>query len=80
MVTPDLPDFDELAVRLVRLRHEQGGLARRLEKAEESAAQFPSDFSRRTLAELRAEEARLGEEIAALEEQLRPVLRRREPQ
>jgi len=80
MVMPDLPDFDELAVRLVRLRHAQAGLARRLEKVEERAAQFPTEFSRRTLEELRAEDARLREEIAELEERLRPVLRRREPQ
>jgi septal ring factor EnvC (AmiA/AmiB activator) len=79
MTASDLPDFDELAVELVRLRHQQAELARRLEKAEERAAQFPSDFSRRTLDELRADDTGLRARIAELEEQLRPVLRRPEP-
>jgi uncharacterized protein involved in exopolysaccharide biosynthesis len=80
MTASDLPDFDELAVELVRLRHQQADLARRLEKAEERAAQFPSEFSRRTLHDLRADQAGLRARIADLEEQLRPVLRRPEPQ
>jgi BMFP domain-containing protein YqiC len=80
MTAIDLPDFDELAAELVRARHQLTDLARRLEKAEERAAQFPSDFSRRTLDELRAEDAGLRARIVELEEQLRPVLRRPEPQ
>jgi hypothetical protein len=79
MKAPDLPDFDELSVELVRLRHQQADLARRLEKAEERAAQFPSAFSRKELDELRADDVGLRARIAALEEQLRPVLRRSEP-
>ena len=79
MTASDLPDFDELSVELVRLRHQQAELRRRLEKAEERAAQFPSDFSRRTLDELRADDTGLRTRIAELEEQLRPVLRRPEP-
>ena len=74
----DLPDFDELSIELVRLRHQQAELARRLEKAEERAAQFPSEFSRRTFEELRADDAGLRARVAELEEQLRPVLRRPE--
>jgi hypothetical protein len=80
MTAIDLPDFDDLAMELVRLRHQRAELARRLEKAEERAAQFPSEFSRNTLDELRAGDAGLRARIAELEEQLRPVLRRREPQ
>jgi BMFP domain-containing protein YqiC len=79
MSLPDLPDFDELALELVRVRHQQTELARRLEKAEERAAQFPSEFSHRTRDELRAENASLAARIAELEEQLRPGLRRPEP-
>lgn len=74
----DLPDFDELAVELVRTRHQLDELGRRLERAEERAAQFPSEFSRKTLEDLRAEDARLRARTAELEEQLRPVLRRPE--
>jgi hypothetical protein len=80
MTASDLPDFDELAVELVRLRHQQADLARRLEKAEERAAQFPRVFSRWTLHDRRADQAGLRARIADLEEQLRPVLRRPEPQ
>lgn len=79
MTAPDLPDLDELALELVRLRHQQADLARRLEKAEERAAQFPSEFSRRSLDDLRAEGAGQRARIVELEEQLRPVLRRPEP-
>lgn len=80
MPATGLPDFDELAVRLVRLRHQRAELERRLEKAEERAAQFPSEFSLRNRQELRDADVELREEIARLEEQLRPVLRREEPQ
>lgn len=80
MTASGLPDFDELAVELVRLRHQHADLVRRLEKAEERAAQFPSEFSRRTLHDLRADETELRARIADFEEQLRPVLRRPEPQ
>lgn len=77
---PDLPDFDELAVELVRLRHQRADLARRLERAEERAAQFPSDFARKSLEELRTEDRSLRGRLSELEEQLRPVIRRPEPQ
>ncbi|HET7138356.1 MAG TPA: hypothetical protein VFI04_08360 [Gaiellaceae bacterium] len=80
MTTTDLPDFDELAAELVRIRHQLAELERRLEKAEERAAQFPSEFSQRTFDELRAEDVGLRARVTELEEQLRPVLRRREPQ
>lgn len=80
MTATDLPDFDELAAELVRVRHQLAELARRLEKAEERAAQFPSEFSRRTFEELRIEDAGLRARMTELEEQLRPVLRRPEPQ
>jgi hypothetical protein len=80
MKAPDLPDFDELSVELVRLRHQQADLARRLEKAEERSAQFPSAFSQRELDELRAGDLGLRARIAALEEQLRPVLQLCQPQ
>jgi hypothetical protein len=80
MTVNGLPDFDELAVELVRLRHRHTELARRLEKAEERAAQFPSDFSRGERDELRAGDRELKARIAELEVQLRPVLRRVEPQ
>jgi hypothetical protein len=80
MTATDLPDFDELAAELVRVRHQLAELARRLEKAEERAAQFPSEFSQRTFDELRAEDVGLRARATDLEEQLRPVLRRPEPQ
>jgi hypothetical protein len=74
----ELPDLDELATRLVHLRHRRQDLARRLEIAEERHYQFPSDHSLRSLEELRKEDGALGAEIEQLEEQLRPLLRRPE--
>jgi predicted nucleic acid-binding Zn-ribbon protein len=78
MAAPDLPDFDELAVELVQLRHREQSLARTLEREQERHVAFGSDYSRRKLDAIRTEIEPLRAEIAALEDQLRPVLRRRE--
>lgn len=79
MPTPDLPDLDELALRLVQARHREGDLKRRVEKAEERHGAFPTEHTQRSLDELRAENEGLQKEIVLLEEQLRPLLRRPEP-
>ena len=79
MAVPDLPDFDELAFRLVQLRHREASLDRRLVREQERHAAFASEYSERKLEAVRAEIEPLRAEIAALEEQLRPVLRRKEP-
>jgi hypothetical protein len=78
MSTPDLPDLDQIAMRLVQLRHRTQDLARVLEHAEERHYQFPTEHSQKTLDDLRAEDAALRSEIAQLEEQIRPLLRRPE--
>lgn len=78
MARPDLPDLDELAARLVHLRHRARDLTRLRERAEERHALFPSDHSQKTLDDLRAEDAALKSEIELLEEQIRPLLRRPE--
>jgi predicted nucleic acid-binding Zn-ribbon protein len=78
MAAPDLPDFDELAVELVQLRHREQSLARALEREQERHVAFGSEYSQRKLEALRAELEPLRAEIAVLEDQLRPVLRRRE--
>lgn len=78
MSGPELPDLDELATRLVHLRHRAQDLTRLLERAEERHYQFPSDHSQRTFDDLRAEDSALRAEIELLEEQIRPLLRRPE--
>jgi hypothetical protein len=78
MSSSELPDLDQIATRLVQLRHRAQGLARILERADERHHQFPSDHSQKTLDDLRAEDAALRGEIAELEEQIRPLLRRPE--
>ena len=78
MSSPDLPDLDQIAMRLVQLRHRAKDLARVVEHAEERHYQFPSEHSQKNLDELRAEESSLKTEIAELEEQIRPLLRRPE--
>jgi hypothetical protein len=75
----ELPDLDELAMRLVQLRHRQQDLARLLERAEERHYQFPNDHSQKTLDDLRGEDGALRNEIELLEEKIRPLLRRPEP-
>jgi FtsZ-binding cell division protein ZapB len=78
MPSPDLPDLDQIATRLVQLRHRVQDLARVLERADERHQQFPSEHSQKTLDDLRSEDAALRSEIAELEEQIRPLLRRPE--
>ena len=78
MSSPDLPDLDQIAMRLVQLRHRVQDLARVMERAEERHYQFPSDHSQKTLDDLRGEDLNLRSEIAQLEEQIRPLLRRPE--
>ncbi len=74
----ELPDLDRIAMRLVQLRHRAQDLARVVERADERYQQFPSEHSKKTLDDLRAEESALRGEIAELEEQIRPLLRRPE--
>ena len=79
MAAEELPDLDELATRLVQLRHREHDLTRRLAREEERRATFSSGYAARTVEALRAELDPLRAEIALLEEQLRPVRRRPEP-
>jgi cell division protein FtsB len=74
----ELPDLDQIAMRLVQLRHRVQDLARVVERADERHQQFPSEHSKKTLDDLRAEDAALRAEIAELEEKIRPLLRRPE--
>ena len=78
MSSSELPDLDQIAMRLVQLRHRAQDLTRLLERSEERHYQFPSDHSQKTLDDLRAEDAALRAEIVQLEEQIRPLLRRPE--
>lgn len=78
MSSPDLPDLDQIAMRLVQLRHRAQDLARVLEHTEERHYQFPTDHSQKTLDDLRAEDVAIRAEITQLEEQIRPLLRRPE--
>jgi hypothetical protein len=78
MTGPELPNLDELAARLVHLRHRRQDLTRLLERAEERHYRFPSDHSQRTLDDVRAEDSAISSEIELLEEQIRPLLRRPE--
>ena len=74
----ELPDLDQIAMRLVQLRHRAQDLARVVERSEERHHQFPNEHSQKTLDDLRAEDSALRGEIAQLEEQIRPLLRRPE--
>jgi cell division protein FtsB len=78
MSSRELPDLDQIAMRLVQLRHRVQDLARVLERIEERHHQFPSEHSQKTLDDMRAEDTALRAEIAELEEQIRPLLRRPE--
>lgn len=75
---PPLPDFDELALRLVQLRRREEELARRVEREQERHVTFGSEFALRALESLRADLERLRAEIVDVETQLRPV--RRQPE
>jgi cell division protein FtsB len=77
-MSSELPDLDQIAMRLVQLRHRVQDLERVLERTEERHYQFPSEHSQKTLDDLRAEDSALRAEIAELEDQIRPLLRRPE--
>ena len=77
-MSSELPDLDQLAMRLVQLRHRVQDLARVIERTEERHHQFPSEHSQKTLDDLRGEDGALRAEIAELEETIRPLLRRPE--
>jgi hypothetical protein len=78
MSAPELPDLDQLALRVVQLRHREKDLARLLEKAEERYLAFPSEHAKKAVDDLKTEDSALQAEILILEEQLRPLLRRPE--
>lgn len=78
MTAPALPDFDELALRLVQLRRREEELVRRIERERERHLTFGSEFALRTLEALRGELEPLRAEITEIEAELRPVLRRPE--
>ena len=78
MAAPELPDFDELALRLVQLRRRENDLSRRLHLEQERHTTFGSAYAAKAIETLRAELEPIQAEIASLEEQLRPVLRRPE--
>jgi hypothetical protein len=74
----DLPDLDELATELVRLRHRHRDLERLLERHVQRAVTFPSEFAEERQ---RAHEAQLSEmeaRIVELEAALVPVRRLRD--
>jgi hypothetical protein len=70
-----LPDFDELAIELVRLKRREPELVRRLERAEDRAVAFPSEFGTREVERLRKERQAMLERIDELNALLLPIRR-----
>jgi hypothetical protein len=75
MAADALPDFDELALELVRLERRESELARRLDRAEERAGQFPSSFAMREVRRLRLERQAMLERMEELDTLLLPLRR-----
>jgi hypothetical protein len=68
-----LPDFDELALELVQLRHRERDLLRGYDKALERIAAFPNEVERARAAGLARELDEVGSRIEKLEAELLPV-------
>ena len=75
MAADELPDFDELALELVRLERRESEVARQLERAEERAGQFPSSFGMREVRRLRLERQASLDRMDQLHTLLLPVRR-----
>jgi hypothetical protein len=75
MAADELPDFDELAIELVRLKRREPELIRRLERAEDRAVAFPSDFGMREVRRLRIERQAMLDRIDELNALLLPIRR-----
>jgi len=70
-----LPDLDELATELVRLRHRQRDLLSQYEKALERIAAFPNEFGRAQAASLAERLDEMAARMEYLEAQLLPIRR-----
>jgi predicted nucleic acid-binding Zn-ribbon protein len=78
MAASQLPDFDELMLKLVQLEHRERELESRLDKAQERNGQFPTEISARNVAALTTELLDLRRTMDALRTELVPVMRTRE--
>lgn len=76
MAAPALPDLDELALRHVRLRRRETEVGRRLVKAHDRHATFPSELTRRRVDELEQDLAGLRRELESIRARLLPIMRR----
>jgi hypothetical protein len=75
MAADELPDFNELAIELVRLKRREPELIKRLERAEHRAVAFPSAFGEREVRRLRQERQAMIERIDELNALLLPIRR-----
>jgi predicted nucleic acid-binding Zn-ribbon protein len=75
MAADKLPDFDELAIELVRLKRREPELLKRLERAEDRLVAFPSAFGEREVARLRQERQTMVDRIDELNALLLPIRR-----
>lgn len=75
MAADKLPDFDELAIELVRLKRREPELVKRLERAEDRLVAFPSPFGEREVERLRQERQTMLDRIDELNALLLPIRR-----
>lgn len=75
MAADKLPDFDELAIELVRLKRREPELIKRLERAEDRLVAFPSVFGEREVERLRQERQTMVDRIDELNALLLPIRR-----
>jgi hypothetical protein len=73
MASDKLPDYNELAAELIRLRGREPELVKRLERAEDRAVSFPSPFGDRDLVRLRKERQAMLDRIDELNAILLPI-------
>jgi hypothetical protein len=73
MAADSLPDFHELALELIQLRHRQQDMLRQHDKALERIAAFPNEFGRAQASAIAAAIEEIADRIEAVEAQLIPL-------
>ena len=75
MATHELPDFDELAVRLVQLEREEGSIEQRLSRLMDRNGQFPNEVTARQIGDLQKQHLETRRELNTVRARLVPILR-----
>ncbi len=75
MAADELPNFDELTVRVIELEHQEGEIERRLAKLQDRHGQFPNEVTERQITELHTQHLAVRREVNTIRARLLPIMR-----